>query len=89
MIIVLLFLIYHRIGVPFGHDFLLTQRSMLIEPPRYLKHVMLKKRSTDKTIKKGPKKKIQGLRRVMECLFLCKDGAKSVCLSYLIVIMRK
>ena len=44
--------------------------------------MMLKKRSTDKTIKKGPKQ-IQGLRRVMECLFLSNAGPKRGCLPYL------
>ena len=34
-------------------------------------------------------KKKQGLRRVVECLFLSKAGPKSGCLSYLIAIIRK
>ena len=46
-------------------------------------YLMLKKRSTDFSQKK------QGLRRVVECLFLSKAGPKSGCLSYLIAIIRK
>ena len=34
-------------------------------------------------------KKKQGLRRVVECLFLSKAGPKSGCVSYLITIMIK
>ena len=44
--------------------------------------MMLKKRSTDKTSKRGPKKK-QVLRRVMEGLFLSDAGPKRGCLTYL------
>ena len=45
--------------------------------------MMLKKKgSTDKTIIWGPKK-IQGLRRVVECLFLSNAGPKRGRLSYL------
>ena len=47
-------------------------------------YMMLKKRSTEFSPKKN-----QGLRRVVECLFLSHAGPKSGCLSYLIVIMRK
>ena len=49
---------------------------------------MLKKRSTDKTVKRGPKKN-HCLRRVMEALFLSTAGPKRGCLSYLIAIIRK
>ena len=42
---------------------------------------MLKKRSTDKTSKRGPKKII--LRRVVEGLFLSHAGPKRGCWSYL------
>ena len=44
--------------------------------------MMLKKRSTDKAIIWGPKK-IQSLRRVVECLFLFNAGPKRGRLSYL------
>ena len=48
--------------------------------------MMLKKRSTDKTIKKGPKKQI--LRRVVEGLFLSNAGPKRGCQSYLTEIRK-
>ena len=52
-----------------------------------MRHMMLKKRSTDNTIIWRPKK--QFLRRVVEGLFLSNAGPKRGCLSYLIAIIRK
>ena len=48
----------------------------------FFQNMMLKKRSTDKTIKKGPNKKLL-LRRVVEGLFLSNAGPKRGCWSYL------
>ena len=45
-------------------------------------NMMLKKRSTDKTSKRGPKKNLF-LRRVVEGLFLSNAGPKRGCWSYL------